>query len=203
MEFTAYTTTRKRLQKVVTYIDNHLIPVNDNVAEKIDPPPAKLVYQRDGEPAGFIVGDVDVYESKVVPAAKGMDAFILYSLNDVPTGVVEEVVAAGTDVHIVRLGTTIRAEFESAERVAKTVENEMLAKGNLDDLGRYRGGRPPLGTKAEGGRLVPNENYERVCRVLQQFADGRRTAENASNQLGCTAKTVAKAAERKELYDIE
>ncbi|WP_135533239.1 hypothetical protein [Halostella pelagica] len=67
----------------------------------------------------------------------------------------------------------------------------------------WQGGRPPLGCTSDGGRLAPDDDYDRVCRALQRVKRGDWSKTKASEKLGCARKTIDNALERPELYRLE
>jgi len=67
----------------------------------------------------------------------------------------------------------------------------------------WRGGRPPLGTTSEGGRLAPADDYDDVCRTLQLVNDDVLSKSQAAERLDCARKTVANALQRPELYRLD
>ncbi|NHN60026.1 MULTISPECIES: hypothetical protein [Halorussus] len=67
---------------------------------------------------------------------------------------------------------------------------------------QHTGGRPPLGFKAEGGRLVPSDRYDEVCTVLQQVRDSKTSKREAASMLGCVRATVGNALDRPSMYNL-
>jgi hypothetical protein len=67
----------------------------------------------------------------------------------------------------------------------------------------WNGGRPPIGCTSKDGRLAPADNYDEVCRVLQQVRDGKISKTRAAGDLGCARKTIDNALDRPELYRLD
>jgi len=67
----------------------------------------------------------------------------------------------------------------------------------------WGGGRPPLGTTSDDGRLTPADDYDRVCRALQKVQDGQWSKTKAASKLDCARKTIDNALDRPGLYRLE
>lgn len=87
----------------------------------------------------------------------------------------------------------------AVEVLAGTADHADALLAGID----WGGGRPPIGTTSEGGRLAPDENYDDVCRTLQRVADDDLAKTRAADRLGCARKTIDNALDRPDLYRLE
>jgi len=68
---------------------------------------------------------------------------------------------------------------------------------------KWAGGRPPLGTRVDAGRLVKDDNYDDVRVKLQMVAAGNKTKAAAAAELGCARGTIDNAIEdRAAMYQL-
>ena len=64
-------------------------------------------------------------------------------------------------------------------------------------------GQPPLGMAAEGGDLVPGDDYDRVADCLQLVDEGEMSKRQAGKELDCARATIRNALERRKMYGLE
>jgi hypothetical protein len=88
------------------------------------------------------------------------------------------------------------------KRVVTTLADSIHPRAEGENTYQHTGGRPPLGFEAKDGRLVPGDNYDRVCTILQQVRDSKTSKREAASMLGCVRATVLNALDRPEMYNL-
>lgn len=93
------------------------------------------------------------------------------------------------------------AQFEADITRQRTKDGIRTLQANKDD---YHHGRPPLGFDNVNAELVPADNYNTVCSVLDLVHRGEMSKRKASKQLDCARATISTAIQdRPELYDLD
>lgn len=67
----------------------------------------------------------------------------------------------------------------------------------------YSGGRPGLGFTVEDGELIPGEDYEEVCAVLELVREGKMSKRKAAAHLDTSPRTITRCiVERPDRYGL-
>lgn len=122
--------------------------------------------------------------------------------SDVPL-IVSGLAALGTGAEcretLSDLSATLPEIHCAAERIVIEDSDDYI----IPQAGDRHSGRPPLGFEVEDGRLVPGDDYQRVCGLLQKVEDDSLSKRWAADKLGCVRKTVTNALNRPEMYDLD
>lgn len=126
---------------------------------------------------------------------------------DVGLNRVRELVGSGTRLHFVDAGVTVQpcvGITDATERALNALSIVPPASIVADDASTYEhtGGRPPLGFEAQDGELVPGDEYEKVCQVLQEVRNGVRSKRSAADELRCARATIGNALDRPDMYGL-
>lgn len=117
--------------------------------------------------------------------------------------IVSELAALGTGAEcretLSELSATLPEIHCVRERIVIKDSDEYI----IPQAGDRHSGRPPLGFDVIDGRLVPGDDYHRVCNLLQKVEDDRLSKRWAADKLGCVRKTIANALDRPEMYDLD
>ena len=62
----------------------------------------------------------------------------------------------------------------------------------------YGGGRPPIGTTVEDGRLVKTDEFNDVCTILHKVDRGELSQQSAARELDCARATIRNILEDKK-----
>jgi len=116
-----------------------------------------------------------------------------------------------SNLHFAALGLTVQAGTDitgSTRRAIIAVSDVMHPSHDPDSdhTWSWSGGRPPIGFEVadDGGRLVQSDNYDDVCRRLQQYLDGEISQRRAAKFLDCARATIDNAVEKRpEMYALE
>ena len=67
----------------------------------------------------------------------------------------------------------------------------------------WQGGRPPLGTEIDKGRLVKSDNYRDVSRVILLVRSDEISISEAARRLDCTRKTITNIIDKRaDMYAV-
>jgi DNA invertase Pin-like site-specific DNA recombinase len=91
------------------------------------------------------------------------------------------------------------AELE-AEMTRQRVREGIQTRMNNDD---YHHGPAPLGFDKDDGYLVESGNFDQVRTVLEMVLDDELSKRRAARQLDSSRRTVNRALERLELYNLD
>lgn len=168
-----------------------------------------ISHDRPGSRGGLtaLIDWVEEIDQTVTVVVPDMDHLV-----DQGTGTerLERLLNAGADVHCCDSGVEIARETPiegKTRRVVRTLAESVSGSVKTGDTYRHKGGRPPLGYRAEDGELVPDHDgepsYERVCDILQQVADGHVSKRKAADALDCARATVGNCLERPDMYQLQ
>lgn len=119
---------------------------------------------------------------------------------------IHQITESGTTVTLAEPRISFRegATLDDIERTL-TIHRDAATTANgaeiIDDS--RGGGRSPLGTSVEGGRLIKDDDYDDVRIQLQMVCSGDKTVSAAANDLGCVRGTIHNAIEdRAAMYQL-
>lgn len=112
---------------------------------------------------------------------------------------IQELLDEDMSVHLPRVGIKITRH--------SNVTNEMLdsltAYTDDDVIRKHTGGRAPAGTRVENGFLVKNNDYEEIRETLTQYRQGDISKQEAADRINTTKRTIERASDRTELYQLQ
>lgn len=90
------------------------------------------------------------------------------------------------------------------ERVLDAVRHTERTEDGTEIIEKvWQGGRPPLGTEIDDGRLVKSDNYRDVSRTILLVQRDEISISEAARRLDCTRKTVTNIIdERADMYAV-
>lgn len=180
---------------------------------------AVAALKQDEESYLYVVTDTDTAHDRqgtddpaaaALRRARDMDDanLIVDSLAGLPVEDIQDVTDAGAHVYDCTHAVTIYPPTSGEHPVATRRALEVLT-GTAEHADallagvEWGGGRPPLGCTSDDGRLAPDDNYDRVCRVLQRVEDGDTSKTRAADKLDCARKTIDAALDRPDLYRLD
>ncbi|TKX72616.1 hypothetical protein EXE46_15645 [Halorubrum sp. GN11_10-6_MGM] len=120
-------------------------------------------------------------------------------------GIIHDITESGATVTIadIRVSFHTGATLDDIKRTL-TIHRDALTTDDGAEIieEQWSGGRPPLGTRVDAGRLVKADNYDDVRVQLQMVAAGDKTATAAADELGCARGTIINAGERAAMYQL-
>lgn len=176
-----------------------------------EPPLGKLViyYDRAGTDAGLrsILSGVMDMSATVDIVVTDPDSL---ADRERGTDAIQEILNEGMRVHCATHGVTLQPGTDvdgATGRVIRTMSDSIHpdARGDDGDPDTYHhtGGRPPLGfTVDEDKRLVPDDDHDWICGVLQDVQDQHVSVRRASNKIGCARATIRNALDRPSMYNL-
>lgn len=111
---------------------------------------------------------------------------------------IQELLAEDVQVHLPRCGLILTRHTNVSDEVIDVLSDY----SNDRVLRRHAGGRSPVGTDVQDGFLVRGEDYNNVRKTLTQYRRGDISRETAADRINTTTRTVERAAERDELYQL-
>lgn len=111
---------------------------------------------------------------------------------------IQELLHEGVRVHLPRVGVV----FTRHSNVSDDMMDALTSHTDDDVIRRHTGGRAPLATNVEDGFLVRGEDYQYIRKTLTQYRRGDISRETAADRIDTTTRTVERAAERDELYQL-
>jgi len=164
------------------------------------------------------------YQSMMSDVEAGeIDVVVVYEVSRIARSIrdldrtVDRMRESGVELHIVSEGLVVQPDEEDpyqtalfqllgvfAELEAKikqqNIREGIAARQKNED---YHHGPAPLGFEKEDGRLVEDEQYQRVVAVLEDVAKGELSKRQAAKELDSSRRTVQRAVEeRAELYGL-
>lgn len=131
--------------------------------------------------------------------------------------IVERLTDAGVEVHFIEEGQTFKpgnddpmqtllmqmlgavAEFE-AKITQQNVKEGIAAKMDNPD---YYHGPAPLGFEKDNGELIENDDYDKICAVLDMVVKDEMSKRQAAKELDSSRPTIRRAIEnRPDLYGL-
>jgi len=124
---------------------------------------------------------------------------------------------AGVELHIVSEGLVMRPDEEDPYQRAlfqllgvfaeleANIKRQNIREGIAArrESEEYRHGPAPLGFTKNNGTLVEDENYQRVCEVLDQVVRSEMSKRQAANELDTSRRTINRTIEeRGDLYGL-
>jgi len=129
---------------------------------------------------------------------------LLYSSDKIRTQFINDTLDTGVNVHDVKTGVGLTAQTPKTV-LDKTLDaiREHYRTERITQLGlKWGGGRPPLGFRAQEGKLVEVQWFEQIRATLKAVQQDEITQSEAADELDCTRKTVAKCLDNPERYRI-
>lgn len=101
---------------------------------------------------------------------------------------------------------TFRAgvELEDIHRMLAAIRDAQMTRDGDEILKQdWTGGRPPIGTEVDGGRLIRGDDYLDVRQTLQKVIFAGMSKSEAAREIGCARKTIGNTInDRADLFDI-
>lgn len=101
-------------------------------------------------------------------------------------------------VHLPRCGLVLTRHTNVTEEML----DSLTAYTDDNVIRKHTGGRAPAGTRVENGFLVKSNDYEEIRETLTQYREGDISKEQAADRINTTKRTIERASDRTELYQL-
>jgi DNA invertase Pin-like site-specific DNA recombinase len=162
------------------------------------------------------------YEGMIEQVKAGkVDAIVVHSVSRLARSIrdldqtVDMMLEHDTEVHIVSEGLKMTGDDDPYQRamlqllgVFAELEAEMIRQRVKEGIKmrmeneEYHHGPPPLGFEKNDGRLIEANKFDRVRTILELVDDGAMSKRKAAADLNTSRRTINRALDRKELYNL-
>lgn len=126
--------------------------------------------------------------------------------SSITTDITFDLIESGATVSLAepRLSFRPGASRDDVRRTLTIYRDAMTTDDGAEIIeAEWSGGRPPLGTAVDGGRLIKADNYDDVRTILQMVCAGEKTKTAAAAELDCARGTIGNAIEnRGAMYQL-
>lgn len=187
------------VQEIKRYVTNNTnLPELNSIPCEEEKPVTRVI-----EPHYFIVinsseEDEQVRQNTISQAIKKFDSIII-PVKSIAIQEIQELLSEDVSVHLPRVGIKITRH----RNITNEILDALTPLSDDDVIRRHTGGRSPLGTDIEDGFLVKSDDYQHVRETLTKHREDDISKEEAADHLNTTPRTVERAAQRKQLYQLQ
>lgn len=135
-----------------------------------------------------------------------VDEVIVRSTSEINPGTVIEILANTPTITIADAGISYRrgVGLDDVQRTHAVVTDAQTTDDGAEIIKQdWPGGRPPIGTAVDSGRLIKAEEFNEVRNTLQMVQFDELSKSAAADRIGCTRKTISNSIEnRAEMYEL-